>query len=144
MLHGDSMIAPVVAKALSGFGLALIKPITDLVSEFIVDKDKANELAHKLATLADQQAHEVTLAQIGVNKQEAAHKSLFVAGWRPFIGWVCGSAMGFNYLAVPIANAFDAGLVPLDATLMYPVLLGMLGMGGMRTAEKVQGVSRER
>ena len=121
---------------------ALIGPISNLISEFITDKDKQNELAHKIATLAEKQAHEVQLAQIDVNKQEAQHASVFVAGWRPFIGWVCGVAMGFNYLAVPLIGIWH-DIAALDIATMFPVLMGLLGLGGLRTVEKSKGVARE-
>lgn len=121
----------------------LVGPIKDLISEFVEDKDKANEIAYKIATQAASQAHENALGQLEVNKTEAAHKALFVAGWRPFIGWTCGVAMGFNYLAAPIAGAFGVAVPILDITTMFPVLLGMLGLAGLRTSEKFKGVSRE-
>ena len=73
-----------------GFLKELVGPVSGLVSEFIEDKDQANKLAHEIATLADKQHHAQQLAQLEVNKVEAAHKSLFVAGWRPAIGWTCG------------------------------------------------------
>lgn len=131
-------------SAITALASTLIGPLTDLFSEFIEDKDKANELAHKAATLVATQAHENAMGQLEVNKQEAAHKSMFVAGWRPFIGWVCGVAMATNYLGVPIAGAFGVVLPVLDITTMFPVLLGMLGLAGLRTGEKIKGVSRER
>lgn len=130
--------------AITALASTLVPALTNLFSEFIEDKDKANELAHKAATMIAKQAHENAMGQLEVNKQEAAHKSLFVAGWRPFIGWVCGVAMGVNYLGVPIAGAFGVVLPVLDITTMFPVLLGMLGLAGLRTGEKIKGVSRER
>lgn len=130
--------------AITALASTLVPALTNLFSEFIEDKDKANELAHKAATMIAKQAHENAMGQLEVNKQEAAHKSLFVAGWRPFIGWVCGVAMGVNYLGVPIAGAFGVVLPVLDITTMFPVLLGMLGLAGLRTSEKMKGVSRER
>ena len=77
-----------MAKASLVSGLA--GPVAGLLDKFIEDKDQKNQLAHDIATLADKQAHEQIMAQVEVNKQEAAHKSLFVAGWRPAIGWICG------------------------------------------------------
>jgi hypothetical protein len=123
---------------------ALIEPITGLVSKFIPDRDKAAALSHDLATLAEKQHHEAMIAQLAVNKQEAAHKSLFVAGWRPFIGWVCGAALANNFLVFPILLASGIAVVPLDLAVMMPVLMGMLGLGGLRTFEKVKQVSREK
>lgn len=96
------------------------------------------------------------LAQIGVNTQEAQSSSLFVAGWRPFIGWVCGFAFAYNFIVYPILQTIvyslavfmsfqvDPSIFPvLSLSEMMPVLLGMLGLGAMRSGEKVMGVSRE-
>ena len=80
-----------------------------------------------------------------VNKVEAASTSLFVAGWRPFIGWVCGAAFAFKFIGGPLAVVLMsmAGhpitLPEFDFTEMSTVLLGMLGLGGLRTIEKVKG-----
>jgi hypothetical protein len=88
--------------------------------------------------------------QLEINKQEAQHGSIFVAGWRPAIGWICGSALGWNYIIQPIANwaAFAYGVdlegVPsLDTGELTTILLGMLGLGGLRTYEKRLGVDRK-
>ena len=73
--------------------LSLVAPVTGLLDKFIEDKDQKNALAHEIATLAQKQAHESVLAQLEVNKVEAAHKSLFVSGWRPAVGWSCCFAL---------------------------------------------------
>ena len=130
--------------AIAGIVSTLVGPISSLLSEVVTDKDQRDALAFKLSTMAATQSHEQTIAQLDVNKTEAAHKNLFVAGWRPFIGWTCGMAMAFNYIGVPIAGTFGVTMVVLDITTMFPVLLGMLGLAGLRTGEKVKGVSRER
>ena len=80
----------------------LIGPVSGLVSEFIEDKDERNRLAHEIATLAEKQHHAEVMAQVEVNKTEAAHKSLFVAGWRPAIGWICGLGMLSNLSLIHI------------------------------------------
>jgi len=98
------------------------------------------------------QAQQMDLAQLEVNKAEAANSSVFVAGWRPFIGWVCGAALAYNYILLPLA-VYAASFMSeaavtrllnapkLDENLW--VLLGsMLGLGGLRTLEKVKGVAR--
>lgn len=128
---------------------ALIEPVTGLLEKVIPDVDKRRELAHEIATLAEKQAHEQIVAQINLNKQEAAHNSLFVAGWRPFTGWTCGVALAFNFVVAPLAGPFiefhtTVKLEPLDLDVMLPVLLGMLGLGGMRSYEKRNGVAREK
>jgi len=122
----------------------LTGPISALLERVVPDKNERDRMAHEIATMAEVQAQERALAQVELNKQEAAHKSLFVAGWRPFVGWVCGAAMAFNYIGVPIAGAFGAVLPMLDITTMFPILAGMLGMGGLRTTEKLNKVSREK
>ena len=76
---------------------ALIGPVTGLLDKVIPDKDLKNKLAHEIATLAQNQIHEEMKGQMEVNKVEAAHKSLFVAGWRPAIGWVCALGMFSNF-----------------------------------------------
>ena len=72
---------------------SLIGPVAGLLDKFIEDKDQKNQLAHDIATMAQKHAHESNMAQVDVNKAEAQHRSIFVAGWRPFIGWVCFCAI---------------------------------------------------
>ena len=130
------------------FGIVkeLIGPVTGLLDKFIEDKDQKNALAHEIATLAQKEAHKNAALQLEVNKTEAAHKSLFVAGWRPFIGWTCGLGMFGNFITIPFANFVLAllsyeiviPLVPLET--MMPVLMGMLGLGAMRSFEKTRKV----
>lgn len=120
----------------------LIGPVASLLEKFIPDKDAREKMAHDIATMAEKQAHEQILAQTEVNKAEAVHRSLFVAGWRPFIGWTCGVAMVNNFILIPYMNVIGLEVVPLDLATMMPVLLGMLGLGGMRSYEKRSGVTK--
>ena len=89
----------------------------------------------------------VVQGQLDINKAEASNPSVFVSGWRPFIGWVCGSACAWNWIGLPIAKAglLLAGVTltisPADISEMMPVLMGMLGLGGLRSYEKVKGVA---
>ena len=122
----------------------LVGPIAGLLDKFIPDKDEAARLAYEIATLAENQAHEQIIAQLEVNKAEASNPSLFVSGWRPGAGWVCVLAMANNFLIAPYAVAFGLDVPTLDLSLMTPVLLGMLGLGGMRSYEKRSGVAREK
>lgn len=128
----------------------LIKPVTGLLGKFIEDKDQANALAHEISIMADKYAQELAKAQLEVNRTEAAHKSLFVSGWRPAVGWVAVLGMASNFLVIPIAN-FTLALteseivIPvLDLSQMMPVLLGMLGLGTLRSVEKIKGVQRDK
>ncbi len=73
---------------------SLIAPVTGLLDKFIPDADERNRLAHEIATMSERHAHELAKGQIEINKVSAAHKSMFVAGWRPFVGWTCGVAFG--------------------------------------------------
>ncbi len=91
---------------------------------------------------------DLAAGQIAVNKTEAASGNIFIAGWRPFIGWVCGAAFAWQYLAVPIIGTITKSMglaivLPVfDYTQLYQVLLGLLGLGGMRTFEKIKGVNK--
>ena len=127
---------------------ALIGPVTNLVGKFIEDKDQKNKLAHELATMAENHAQELDKGQIDINKAEASHKSIFVAGWRPFIGWTCGVALAYTYVLQPLLTFILAqtgtlvDLPRIELGEMMPVLMGILGLGGLRTFEKFKGVSK--
>lgn len=87
--------------------------------------------------------------QLAVNTAEASNASVFVSGWRPFIGWVCGVALLTTFLFAPFATwgaaLFGKTVVfpPLDMGTLMTLLLGMLGLAGARTAEKISGVARK-
>ena len=122
----------------------LVGPVTGLLDKFIEDKDQKAMLAHKIATMSEEHHQDLMKAQIEVNKVEAASSNLFVSGWRPFIGWTCGLGMFGNFITIPFANfvlaLFEISivipLVPLET--MMPVLMGMLGLGAMRSFEKTR------
>ena len=127
----------------------LIGPVTGLLDKFIEDKDQKAALAHDLATMADRHAQELATAQIEVNKAEASSGSLFKGGWRPFIGWVCGGAFAYHFVLQPVIvfGVLTAGvdLPPLpefDMASLMTVMMGMLGLGGLRTYEKQKGISK--
>ena len=111
----------------------------------LIDKlwpDPAQRDAAKLELLRLQMSGE--LAQIAVNTEEAKSSSVFVAGWRPSIGWICSAACAWNWVGMPIAKlvltlfgvATDA-LTQANLSEMLPILIGMLGLGGLRTIEKI-------
>ena len=127
---------------------SLVGPVTGLLDKFIEDKDQKNALAHEIATLAEKQAHEAAMAQVQVNAAEAKHRSIFVAGWRPFVGWICAVALAYHFVLQPII-VFAAGvagvfveLPAFDMDSLMTVLLGMLGLGGLRTYEKKAGLTQ--
>ena len=128
---------------------ALIGPVTGLLDKFIEDKDQKAKLAHDLATMAERHAQELVKGQIEINKAEAQHRSLFVAGWRPFVGWTCGVALAYHFVVAPLvlfATAYAGVEIPalpeFDMGSLLTVLMGMLGLGGLRTFEKFKGLSK--
>ena len=80
---------------------ALIGPATKLLGKFIEDKDTKNKLAHEIATMAERHAQELAKGQLEINKAEASHRNIFVAGWRPFVGWTCGVALAWHFVLAP-------------------------------------------
>jgi len=87
-------------------------------------------------------------SQLDINKVEAAHPSIFVSGWRPAIGWVCGAGCAWNWVLLPVSKVLlpMAGYVvavsPADLSEMMPLLFGLLGLGGLRTVEKLNDKAR--
>jgi hypothetical protein len=86
-------------------------------------------------------AVQLVQGQLEINKVEAASPSVFVSGWRPFIGWVCGLACAWNWIGLPILRMYVPDLTPANLTEMMPVLMGLLGLGALRTVEKINNVA---
>lgn len=120
-------------------GIDLAKAVVGRIWPDKTEQEKA-ELAAALA---------VVQGQMAINQAEAASSSVFVAGWRPFIGWVCGLALGYTFLGYPVlvwaSTLWFPGVTPpalhMD-DMLYQLLFGMLAMGALRTFEKVRGVAR--
>ena len=128
---------------------ALIGPVSKLVGKFIEDKDVKNKLAHDLATMAEKHAVQISKAQIQTNTEQAKHPSLFVAGARPAIMWICALGLMTQFFILPIAEWATAIWMP-DVTLpklateeLMTLTLSLLGLGSMRSFEKSKGVARE-
>ena len=128
---------------------ALIGPVTGLLDKFIQDKDLKAKLAHDIATMAEKHSHENALAQIEVNKIEAASPDFFKSSWRPFIGWVCGVAFAYHFVLQPIIifvvalfGAEIPALPEFDMESLMTVMGGLLGLGGLRTYEKSKGLAK--
>jgi hypothetical protein len=122
------------------------------VGSKVIDRvwpDPAQAASAKLELMKLQQSGELALiaGQMDINKVEAANPSVFVSGWRPGIGWVCGAGFAVQFVVGPLAEWGSAlyghpvKFPQMDTGTMMPLLLGMLGLGGMRTAEKIQGVA---
>lgn len=109
--------------------------------------DPAQRDAAKLELLKLQQSGELTamVEQLKINQAEAQHPSVFVSGWRPGVGWICVAACGWNWIGLPIMKlgmsiyGHPIALAPADLTEMLPILMGMLGLSGLRTIEKING-----
>ena len=128
---------------------ALIGPVTGLLDKFVEDKDQKNKLAHELATMADRHAQELAKGQLAVNAEEAKSKNLFVSGWRPSVGWCCSLALFAHFLIFPTADVVTAYMgieavayPSFDMDSLMTVLLGLLGLGGMRSFEKSKGLTK--
>lgn len=120
---------------------SLIEPVTGIIDKVVADKDQAAKLAHEIATMSEKHAQQALLAQLEINKAEASSASVFKGGWRPAVGWVCALGFAVNFLVSPIAAGFGVAIPQADTSVMMPVLMGMLGLGGLRSFEKVKKVS---
>ena len=117
---------------------ALIGPVTGLLDKFIPDADQKAKLAHDIATMSEKHAQEIALAQIKVNEAEAKG-NWFQSSWRPATAWVCVLGFLVNFLVSPICAGFGIIIPQADTSTMLPVLMGMLGLGTMRTVERLKG-----
>tara|TARA_R100000808_G_scaffold20503_1_gene44320 strand:+ start:1977 stop:2348 length:372 start_codon:yes stop_codon:yes gene_type:complete len=111
----------------------IIDKVSDNVDRFTLDKEEKAMMIN-----------EINKAQLEVNKVEAGHTSKFVSGWRPFTGWVCSTALAYHFIIQPLltfifyASGNPVELPVFDMGTLTTVLFGMLGLGGMRSLEKVK------
>lgn len=137
---------------LQNFIKAAMGPILEGILRFIPDKSARAEAKELFEQNMLSAMTSLVQGQLEINKQEAQHTSIFVAGWRPAIGWICGVALAWNFVVQPLLLwgawvlpefAPDIATAPkLDTDELMTVLLGMLGLGGLRTYEKRLGVER--
>jgi roadblock/LC7 domain-containing protein len=131
---------PVVTALLPALGTLIDRLIPDRAA---AERAKA-EMEQQLVTAANAAA----MAQVEVNKVEAAHSSVFIAGWRPSIGWVCAAGLAWAFVVAPIASwaltvlGIKAELPAIQFDHLFELVLAMLGIGGLRTFEKMRGVAR--
>jgi|TARA_R110002020_G_scaffold102221_1_gene240234 hypothetical protein len=128
---------------------AVLPAVTDIVGRFLPeDKEKRAAAEREIQAKLTDSLAQIDLAQLGINKVEAGHRSIFVAGWRPFIGWTCGVSLAYTYVLQPILvfglgqAGYLVNLPTMELGEMMPVLMGMLGLGGLRSFEKFKGVSK--
>ena len=141
--------------------IPLVLPLIDKALDLIFpDKTEADKAKARLAGMAMQgelkeldHEFELAKAQILVNQTEAEHSDIFVSGWRPAVGWICAGAFAWAYilrdffilLASFTGSPIDAELLPKpDLSEMLPILIGMLGLGGMRSVERINRVQRNK
>jgi len=127
----------------------LVDPVSNILDKVVEDKDQKARLAHEIATMAERHAQELARGQIEINKEEAKSRNIFIAGWRPFVGWTCGLALFWHFLGLPVTlfitgwfNLQHPPLPEFDMNSLMTVLLGMLGLGGMRSFEKFKGLTK--
>lgn len=130
------------------FVTALIPVIGGLLDKLIPDEAEAAKQKAEMELRLMEAANDANMAQVEANKVEASHSSVFVAGWRPFIGWCCGAALAFNYVVAPLVVWLGGVIghpVPVPPSIddmLFELMFGMLGMAGIRTFEKVKGVAK--
>ena len=120
---------------------SLIGPATELLDKVIADKDEKNRIAFELSTMAERHAQELAKGQLEINKAEA-RGNWFQSSWRPLAGYTCVLGLMVNFLIAPIAAGFGVAIPQADSGVMMPLLLGLLGLSGGRSFERVKGVSK--
>lgn len=138
-----------MAPALLGLLPSLLPMLGEVLDRVIPDKAEAAkarlEMESKLLEAATLQATQ----QAEINKIEASHSSLFVSGWRPFIGWVCGAGLAWAFVVAPLASwllvvlEVRQTLPPLQIDYLLEMVVALLGLGGLRTYERLKGVARQ-
>lgn len=145
----SKLVAPMVGETVKNIGEGvsiLANGLRSAITGEISPESKAQ--IEKLIIQADSLDRQ---SQTEINKIEAAHKSIFIAGWRPFIGWICGVSLGMNFIIFPMAEwymgylemlGFGVRIIlpKLDMGQLIPLVFALLGIGGMRTYEKLKNV----
>ena len=125
----------------------MIKALLSLLSGGSNGKSSIGGLAWELREAIkgkELDPNEILELQTKINEVEAQHRSIFVAGWRPFIGWCCGLAFAYHFVIFPIIQTIytEQEFPVLDTEPLFTVLMGMLGLGGLRTFEKLKGKTK--
>ena len=128
---------------------SLMPALGTLIDRLIPDHAAAQKAKDEMEAQLVASANEAAMAQVDVNKIEAGHGSVFVAGWRPFIGWVCGAALAWAFIVGPVLSwslavlGIRENLPAIMTDNLFELVLAMLGLGGLRTFEKMRGVARQ-
>ena len=127
----------------------LIPSVSNVLDKVIEDKDQKNRLAHEIATMSEKLAAENAALQAKANLEASKHPSLFVAGARPAILWICALGLFVQFFMMPIADWViavwypDIELFEIDTGSLMTLTLSLLGVSGLRSFEKSKGVARE-
>jgi hypothetical protein len=126
----------------------LIQPIMSILDKIIPDADAKQKAQQELLMLQAKGELDAQLGQLQINAEEAKHASIFVAGWRPAVGWVCATSLGYVAIVEPVARfvatvwyGYTGAFPQIDTDLTMQVLLGLLGLGAFRSWEKTRGVA---
>jgi len=129
----------------------IVENVVDRLVDRIPDPNERARAKEEYERMLLKAVAEAGRVQAEINKVEAAHKSLFVAGWRPFIGWICGLSLMWAFVGYPIAvwalnlmGCYEVEVPKIETDVLFQLVLAMLGMGGLRTFEKIRGVAREK
>ena len=118
----------------------LIQPVSHIVDKLVSDKDLKIKLSHEI----EKEIISLNRTQLEVNKVEAKHNNIFVAGWRPFIGWICGLSIAYHFILEPviqyilIINNINFDTPEFDFSQLSTIVMAMLGMSTLRTYEKTK------
>jgi len=129
----------ILDKLIGGGVVTAVEGVANVVDRFVETDDERRAWEAMKARMAQ----EPQLAQIELNKVEAGHRSMFVAGWRPAAGWICAAGLALVFIINPIIQ-WKTGLEgpELPTDIMFELMLGMLGLGGLRTFEKLAGKAK--
>ena len=127
------------SKLIAGGVVDTVSGVANVVDRFVETDDEKRAFETVMARMAQQPA----LAQVELNKIGAGHRSVFVAGWRPTIGYVCAFGLAFAFIVNPILQWITGDPGPeMPSDIMMELVIGMLGLAGVRSVEKIAGVAK--
>ena len=128
-----------LTKIIGGNVVTAVEGVANVVDKFVETPDEKRAWEQVKLKMAQ----EPQLAQIELNKVEASHRTVFVAGWRPAIGWICAIGLGYMFIVNPTIQWFTGAVGPeMPTDIMFELILGMLGLSGLRTYEKLAGKAK--
>lgn len=152
-----SNLTDILSNTPGGLVSSIAGKLIDTIAGFFPNPEKRAEAAQAIATAQlngafkeEEYQYQIMLEQIKTNQIEAASTNWFVAGWRPYIGWICGTGLFYEFLFMPIGNGINMAyshapvFLALDTATLTSCLAGLLGLGTMRSFEKFKGVEASR